>query len=70
MCVLLDVAQSSSKWQEARAKPASAAVDCGRADQLLHNKPRLHVSIGLRNLCIGPLSLKQLDPLQRWRASG
>jgi phosphoenolpyruvate carboxylase len=41
-----------------------------RTDQLLQNEPRLAVSIGLRNPYIDPMSLLQLDLLQRWRAGG
>jgi phosphoenolpyruvate carboxylase len=41
-----------------------------QTDQLLQNEPRLAVSIGLRNPYIDPMSLLQLDLLQRWRAGG
>ncbi|WP_114238855.1 phosphoenolpyruvate carboxylase [Dyella sp. C9] len=41
-----------------------------RSDSLLENEPRLAVSIDLRNPYIDPMSLLQVDLLQRWRAGG
>ncbi|MHA6205200.1 phosphoenolpyruvate carboxylase [Dyella soli] len=41
-----------------------------QGDVLLQNEPRLAVSIGLRNPYVDPMSLLQLDLLQRWRAGG
>jgi len=39
-------------------------------DELLAHDPRLALSIRLRNPYIDPISVLQLDLLQRWRASG
>ncbi|MFC4765278.1 phosphoenolpyruvate carboxylase [Dyella koreensis] len=40
------------------------------SDELLRDTPKLAVSIRLRNPYIDPMSLLQVDLLQRWRASG
>ncbi|HWX65249.1 MAG TPA: phosphoenolpyruvate carboxylase [Rhodanobacter sp.] len=40
-----------------------------RSDALLHGDPRLAASIRLRNPYVDPMSLLQVDLLQRWRAS-
>ncbi|HEV2680999.1 MAG TPA: phosphoenolpyruvate carboxylase [Rhodanobacter sp.] len=39
-----------------------------RSDALLHGDPRLAASIRLRNPYVDPMSLLQVDLLQRWRA--
>ena len=39
------------------------------SDALLHGEPRLAASIRLRNPYVDPMSLLQVDLLQRWRAS-
>ena len=38
--------------------------------ELLHDEPRLALSIRLRNPYVDPISLLQVDLLQRWRAGG
>ncbi|WP_266168351.1 phosphoenolpyruvate carboxylase [Dyella subtropica] len=40
------------------------------SDELLRDTPKLSVSIRLRNPYIDPMSLLQVDLLQRWRAAG
>jgi phosphoenolpyruvate carboxylase len=40
-----------------------------RSDELLRGDPRLSLSIRLRNPYVDPMSLLQLDLLQRWRAT-
>nr|WP_244754308.1 phosphoenolpyruvate carboxylase [Rhodanobacter sp. B2A1Ga4] len=41
-----------------------------RSDALLQGEPRLAASIRLRNPYVDPMSLLQVDLLQRWRAGG
>ncbi len=41
-----------------------------QTDTLLASEPRLDASIGLRNPYVDPMSLLQVDLLQRWRAGG
>ena len=72
--IITTIASGAPATSQLATKPAPASRDAilriKGADELLAGDRRLRESIRLRNPYVDPISLLQVDLLQRWRAAG